>query len=153
MKDRHDSREAPCHTLPPRGQDGLGRRVLKMTLLWLLFGALVGAVSQPPEMGLVGVVAGMIAGMTVLPVVGVCLGLVGGRVRPAAAGAVAGLAVGALGGLWLGDGNVLRLAQIGLVCGALVGGSASALVAWSQFLLRLANPPARPAPSERDRGV
>src|SRR5262249_58027956 len=106
MKGRQDSREVPCRTFPPRGQDGLGRRVLKMTLLWLLFGALVGAVSQPLEMGLIGVVAGMIAGMIVLPIVGGCLGLVGGRVRPTAVGAVAGLVVGALGGLWLGGGTV-----------------------------------------------
>jgi hypothetical protein len=91
-----------------------------MVLVWLLLGVVVGAGSGPPGDGVIGVVAGVIAGVMILPLVGAALGLMGGRAREALFGAVLGVLAGALVGL-AGEGAILPKVSTCLVAGALAG--------------------------------
>jgi hypothetical protein len=95
----------------------------RMTLLWLGLGFLVGALSAPPERGIVAILAGAIAGMIVLPLIGAVLGFLGGKWRETLVGGVAGLMLGTLAGLFAGGNpsDVRAFANMALVSGALVG--------------------------------
>src|SRR5215831_8574991 len=64
---------------------------LQMSLLWLGFGIVVGAVSALPDGDVVRIISGIIAGMIVFPVIGALLGVMGGRWRETLVGGVAGL--------------------------------------------------------------
>jgi hypothetical protein len=92
-----------------------------MTLLWLAVGVQVGILTLP-ERSVVGVVAGMMAGMIVMPPFGAVLGLLGGYWKDALAGAVCGLGMGLGGGCLLVTADGLpQAAAIGLVAGGLIG--------------------------------
>ena len=106
---------------------GLGKRVRAMAGVWLLFGVVVGAGSQPTEGGMLGVVAGIIAGVLVLPWLGVVLGLMGGRARETLLGGLPALLVGAAAGLAVGQADVVRWAGACLVFGGLAGATFPAL--------------------------
>jgi hypothetical protein len=95
--------------------------VLQMSLLWLAFGVVVGAVSALPDGDAIGIVSGIIAGMIVLPVVGALLGLIGGRWRETLVGGVAGLILAFSLGLATGQSELLAVTNVGLVGGAIVG--------------------------------
>src|SRR5262249_12588316 len=70
---------------------GWTRQIASMVLLWLGLGALVGSLSAPPDGGMVGFVAGALAGMIVLPIFGAVFGLLGGRWWETLLGAACGL--------------------------------------------------------------
>src|SRR5262249_25357369 len=109
----------PPPLTPPRGS--LGKRVRNMTLLWLAFGALVGAGSMPPEAGTIGLLSGAIAGMLLLPFLGSVLGLMGGQCLETLAGALWGLMVGAAAAALTADADLLLKAALGLLVGGLAG--------------------------------
>jgi hypothetical protein len=92
-----------------------------MALVWLTFGVVVGAGVAQPGNGALGLVAGIVAGVSVLLPVGLVLGLTGGRATETliggAAGQLSGFAASALGG-W---GNPTLMATAGLIYGALAG--------------------------------
>jgi hypothetical protein len=106
---------------------GLGKRLRAMVGVWLLFGVVVGAVSQPARAGMLGVVAGIIAGVLVLPWLGLVLGLLGGRACETLVGGLWALLVGAVTGLAAGEADVLRQASACLVAGGLTGATFPAL--------------------------
>jgi hypothetical protein len=92
-----------------------------MTLLWLAFGALVGAGTAPPGAGTIGILSGAIAGMLVLPLLGTALGLMGGQFREALAGGLCGLAVGVAVAAFSTAAPWRFGADFGLLVGGLVG--------------------------------
>ena len=96
-------------------------KVLRMTLLWFGLGIVVGILSAPPERGIVGMVAGAIAGIIVLPFMGVFLGLIGGQWRETLLGGLAGLILSFGIGVASGVPELRPVANVGLVGGALVG--------------------------------
>lgn len=112
-------------TQPPRRS--LGKRVRDMTLLWLGFGALVGAVTSAGDGGIVGALSGAVAGMILLPWIGVVLGLLGGPIRETLVGGVFGLAVGVVGGLLTQEAFSFSQAGVGLLTGAFIGATFLAL--------------------------
>ena len=99
---------------------GVMDKVLRMTLLWLGFGIVVGVISAPPEGGIIGMIAGAVAGMILFPFLGAFLGLIGGQWRETLLGGIAGLAMGFSLGV-AGGLQPLPVANVGLVGGALVG--------------------------------
>jgi hypothetical protein len=114
----------PEQASPPRSlaaTPGLGKRVLAMVGVWLLFGVVVGAGSQPGKASMIGVIAGIIAGVMVLPWLGLVLGLMGGRAQETLIGGLWALLVGAAAGLASGAADVLHWASACLVAGGLTG--------------------------------
>jgi hypothetical protein len=99
----------------------VGANVLRMTLLWLAFGPVVGVLSSPLEEGFARIVAGVIAGMIVCLPFGVFLGLIGGQWRESLVGGVAGLTLGVGVGVASGVSELMAAGNVGLVGGALVG--------------------------------
>lgn len=97
--------------------------VLQMSLLWLVFGVIVGAGTALPDGDAVRIVAGIIAGMIILPVIGAFLGLIGGRWRETLVGGIAGFLLAGSIGLATAQANLFPLANVGLVGGAIVGGT------------------------------
>jgi hypothetical protein len=95
--------------------------VMQMCLLWLGFGIVVGAASALPDGDAIRIISGIIAGMIILPVFGALLGLLGGRWRETLAGGIAGAIVGFSVGAATGQTEILALANVGLVGGAIVG--------------------------------
>src|SRR5947207_1986947 len=75
----------------PQPQLPLGRRVLRMSLTWLLLGAVIGIVDGLGKGQGIEILCMMIGGMIVLPIAGVFLGLIGGDARGSVAGAAGGL--------------------------------------------------------------
>jgi hypothetical protein len=130
MSKRDETRTHPHAMAHPLGT--LGKRVRNMTLLWLGFGALVGAGTAPPGAGTIGILSGAIAGMLVLPLLGTALGLMGGQLRETLAGGLCGLAVGtAVAAL-----RTEAPWQFGADFGLLVGGLAGATFPGLCLLLR-----------------
>jgi len=74
----------------------VGRRILHMSLTWLVIGAMVGAIGGARSGSAIELISGVIGGVIVLPVVGVFLGTIKGD----AMGSVVGAAGGLLG-CWL----------------------------------------------------
>ena len=73
--------------LPP----SLGRRILLMSLTWLIVGAMVGLIVGLENERVSAIIASMLGGMIVLPFLGVLLGLVGGDLKGTIAGAGGGI--------------------------------------------------------------
>jgi hypothetical protein len=99
----------------------MGANVLRMTLLWLAFGPVVGVLSSPLEEGIIRIVAGMIAGVIVCVPCGVLMGLIGGQWRESLVGGVAGLTLGLSVGMVTGFSELMAAGNVGLVGGAMVG--------------------------------
>jgi hypothetical protein len=105
----------------------LGARVRDMTLLFVAFGALVGAGTTSFKGGAVGVISGATAGMIVLPFLGATLGLIGGRPRETLFGALCGLAVGAAAAALGGSADLPAQATFTLLLGTLIGATFPAM--------------------------
>jgi hypothetical protein len=106
----------PCFSLR-----SMGVNVLRMTLLWLAFGPVVGVLSSPLEEGFTRMVAGVIAGVIVCVPFGVLLGLIGGQWRESLVGGMAGLTLGLSVGMASGFSQLMAAGNVGLVGGAMVG--------------------------------
>lgn len=118
-------------------------RVAWSTLAWFVLGIGAG-VCLVPEPTVIGVIAGLLAGVIILTPVGVLMGLIGGRVSETLAG----------GGLGLAGGAVIALAQGGpmgqtIATGLISGGLAGATFISAFWRLpRLVRRLVRPQPSE-----
>jgi hypothetical protein len=113
------------------------RRMRDMMLLWVLFGGVCGACSEPARGGsLIGVASGVLAGMLVLSLLGACLGLAGGRVLPTLVGGCFGGLFAALLAAVAGASSPLFLASFGLILGGLAGGTLGAMLWWMSFVAR-----------------
>jgi len=95
--------------------------MVSMAAVWLLFGAVVGACSQPPGAGLLGLVSFMLAGMLLLPFLGALLGALGGRSREALIGGVWGLAWGVILARGGQESEVGAKAAVTLLVGGVAG--------------------------------
>lgn len=109
-------------------QPTLGRRVRDMSLLWLGFAVTVGPSTAPAEHGVIGLVAGALAGLIILVPVGVLLGLLGAGWKQTLCGALGGLLLGAAIGFLGGHTDAVRRAGTGLLTGALVGATLPAML-------------------------
>jgi hypothetical protein len=95
----------------------------KMMLLWAFFGTCIGAGCGPSDAGMVGIIAGMIAGVIIMPWLGLVLGLLGAEVRCTLIGGVQGTIVGLLAGVACGVTPIAYVVHSGLIGGALAGGT------------------------------
>lgn len=77
-------------------QLSLGHRVLRLSLTWLVIGALIGVVGVERQGGSIEMVCMMIGGMIVLTIPGMLLGVIGADAR----GSIIGVSFGLLG-CWL----------------------------------------------------
>jgi len=105
----------------PQRHPSVGRRILDMSLTWLIVGATIGAIGGLRTGRLVELASGVLGGMIVLPIAGVLLGLIGGDAKGSVVGAVGGLM-----GCWLAKptGGISLDAvsvEVVVVFGALVG--------------------------------
>ncbi len=105
----------------PQRHPSVGRRILDMSLTWLIVGVMVGAIGGLPTGRLVELASGVIGGMIVLPIAGVLLGLIGGDAKGSVVGAVGGLM-----GCWLAKPTgVISIdavsVQVVVIFGALAG--------------------------------
>ncbi len=98
----------------------LAQRVLRMLLLWLALGALVGILTAPPG-GWIGLLAGAVAGMIVLPVLGLVLAFSGGRWTETLLGATCGLISGVVLGPIVGSVPVGTSVSLCLILGGCAG--------------------------------
>jgi hypothetical protein len=94
-----------------------------MATAWAALGAVLGAGLGMDSGGGIGVIGFMIAGMTEMAALGAAFGLIGGGPKESVVGAVWGLVVGLATGLVAGHPRVARVADLGLVVGAEVGGT------------------------------
>jgi hypothetical protein len=99
-----------------------------MALLWAGFGLVVGVSTTPLDRGTLAMVSGALAGLIVLPPLGVVLGLLGGQVKETQAGALLGLCCLGGAGWLIGSANVLYLANLGLLTGAMAGATVFGLL-------------------------
>jgi hypothetical protein len=96
------------------------RRIAAMSLLWLGFGVAAGVLTAPQNTPL-GIAAGIVAGMIVLPPVGALLGAIGGRWKESMAGGTLGLAMCTAYALAQARPDAAGVAAFGLILGGLVG--------------------------------
>jgi hypothetical protein len=144
MVQQHGSQSAPCKSRIPHFLRILGRRIKGMTLVWVLFGTVVGICSEPAQHGsLIGIVSGVIAGMIVMLFLGVILGLLGGQARLALVGGTLGALVGAI--LALLSGTLAPLPGIGhgLMVGGLIGSTFGIVMWWTRTVAHLVALPLR----------
>ena len=57
----------------PQRHPSVGRRILDMSLTWLIVGAMIGAIGGLRTGRLIELASGMLGGMIVLPIAGVLL--------------------------------------------------------------------------------
>jgi hypothetical protein len=100
---------------------GWTRQIASMVLLWLGLGALVGSLSAPPDGGMVGFVAGALAGMIVLPIFGAVFGLLGGRWWETLLGAACGLPTAIVVTFLGGSTRIAPFISLYLLLGAFAG--------------------------------
>jgi hypothetical protein len=105
-----------------------------MALLWAALGAVVG-IGTAPGQEMVDLAAGITAGVIVLLPVGLLLGLLGSQARLALLGSMAGAVFGAAVGTVVGPAG-LSPVLVGLVGGAIMGGTFSVVSCLSTFLAR-----------------
>jgi hypothetical protein len=99
----------------------LGRRILRMSVVWAALGAVVGTSAGMEGGGLIGAVAGMMAGIVEFAMLGAIFAVVGGRPDESVLGAVGGLLVGLASCAISIRAPVVLVANFGLVFGAMVG--------------------------------
>jgi hypothetical protein len=105
-----------------------------MALLWAALGALVG-IGTAPGQEMVDLAAGITAGVIVFLPIGLLLGLLGGQARLALLGSTGGAVFGAAVGTFAGPAG-LSPVLVGLVGGAIVGGTFSVVSFVTTFLAR-----------------
>jgi hypothetical protein len=101
----------------------LAKRVGGMVLVWLVAGAVVGAIANLGKGDVVALISHMIAGMLILPLLGLFLALIGARWNEALLGCLAGLGSGLVAGYGLPGGGSPDLSSLGLVFGGMMGGT------------------------------
>ena len=118
----------PLHFVPPPTPSlpTLRQRVLRMALVWVVFGVIVGATSSPGS-GLIATSSGIIAGVICLFGLGGFLGLIGGETQPAVLGAICGALVGGMCGV-AGADTVFYQLNLGLIVGGMGGAGFPILV-------------------------
>jgi hypothetical protein len=94
-----------------------------MAAAWAALGAVMGAGLAMDGGDVHGVIAFMIAGMIEMAALGAVFGLIGGGPQESVVGAVWGLVVGLATGLVAGHARVVLVADLGLVVGAVAGGT------------------------------
>jgi hypothetical protein len=130
MPDRDNALALPA----PRS---LARRLRDLTLLWALFGAVVGAAPGLTRGGdLLGIFSGALAGVILTPVLGILIALLGGQVRPTLLGAIGGALVGALARFVAGAPGGGLTVELGLLVGGMTGGTLPQLLRSTAFLAR-----------------
>jgi len=126
----------------------LWHRVWTMALLWLGFGVFIGAAPHLARPSVIGVVAGLLAGVIVLTPMGVILGLIGGLWKETLAGGALGLLFGLGVGLVAGQGDLLRQANLFVIMGGLAGATLPAMLRTLRksvlLVLRLTRPAGAP---------
>jgi len=99
----------------------LGRRILLMSLTWLIVGAVFGLIGGLENARVSEMIASMLGGMIVLPVLGVLLGLVGGDLK----GTIIGAGGGIIACLLVGPGGLGTSTALGggfmVIFGGLIG--------------------------------
>src|SRR6516165_669304 len=85
-------------TAKPALSPSLTKRLGGVVLVWLVGGAVVGAVATVGKGDLVALISHMIAGMLILPLVGMFLGLMGARWDESLLGCLAGFVSGLVAG-------------------------------------------------------
>ena len=110
-------------TAKPALSPSLTKRLGGVVLVWLVGGAVVGAVATVGKGDLVALISHMIAGMLILPLVGMFLGLMGARWDESLLGCLAGFVSGLVAGRTLPQGGLPDLCSLGLVFGGMMGGT------------------------------
>ena len=109
-----------------------------MTLLWVLFGVVVGGCTEPARQGTIsGVIAGILAGVIVLSSLGLILGLLGGQVKTSLVGGLLGGGLVFLLGFFGTKVNPFLLGSFGLILGGLAGGTIGILFWWIRCVKHL----------------
>jgi len=111
----------------PQPQRTLGKRVLKMTLVWIWFGIFIGATSVPGG-DVIGVVSGVVAGIILLPWLGILLGLIGGQAKETLFGGMFGALVGVVCGILSPDHGALYSVNMAVIIGGIIGANYSAIL-------------------------
>ncbi|HET6574292.1 MAG TPA: hypothetical protein VFG68_11850 [Fimbriiglobus sp.] len=123
-----DTGNQPRHGGPERSVlRAAVRRTASMALVWLGFGVVVGFLTAPQHSA-IGIAAGILAGMIVLPPLGATLGAIGFRWKGSLDGGVLGLAGGTAFALVQGRPDAATVAGFGLIFGGLVGATVAAFV-------------------------
>jgi hypothetical protein len=126
---RHDMAAPPPRTLAKRLRD--------LTLLWALFGAVVGACPGLTHGGdALGILSGALAGVILTPVLGVLIALLGGQAKPTLLGAIGGAMVGVLARFVAGAPDGQLTAELGLLVGGMAGGTLPQMLRSTAFLAR-----------------
>jgi hypothetical protein len=105
----------------PATHPTLGRRILRMSAVWAVLGAVMGASVGMEGGGIIGAIAGMMAGIVELAMLGAIFAVVGGTPEETVLGAVAGLLAGLAFGVMRVQAPVVLVANFGLVVGAIAG--------------------------------
>ena len=126
----------PSDQVPVRGQRW--RNVKAMTLVWVLFGILIGACTSPPRGGPIGLISGMLAGVIVFPWMGAALGLLGCQPKPTILGGGFGALLGAAVLMTTPPAGALHAACFALIAGALVGATVLPVLRFYKRILRFA---------------
>ena len=109
--------------VPPsaRAPRRYGWRVLDMTLLWIVFGTIVGLGLAGPGNGPIGLVAFVMAGWIVMTPMGAVLGLLGGRWQESAFTGLAGLCLAQIFAWMFASQQIVMFSNVGLIYGGIVG--------------------------------
>jgi hypothetical protein len=110
------------------------RRIVGMALLWLGFGIVVGYLTAPDQTP-IGIAAGVIAGMIVLPPLGAVLGAIGCRWRESLNGGLLGLAACTTLTLIRDRPDAATLAAFGVIVGGLVGATVAVVFRLPRLVL------------------
>jgi hypothetical protein len=101
-------------------------RILQMSKVWAVLGAIMGASLGMSGGGLIGAIAGLIVGTSELVTLGVIFALLGGRPQETILGAAGGLLGSLAVGMMGGPAPIVLVANFGLMVGAIVGATVRA---------------------------
>jgi hypothetical protein len=114
----------------------IGRRVIAMATTWAGLGMLLGAsIGLRKGATAPSFAAFVIAGAVVCLAAGVCLGLFSACIRQTLVGGFSGIAILSFSGPLFPEQTSLEMAELGLICGALVGAT---ILPWLTALIALA---------------
>jgi hypothetical protein len=103
-------------------------RTLRMSSVWAVLGAVMGASFGIEGGGILGAITGMLVGISELAPIGAIFARIGGRPHETILGSVGGLLGGLAVGMMGGQAPVVLLANVGLFVGAIVGATLDASV-------------------------